>query len=155
MGRGRQRTGNLPGGTTKAPEAEFLWPPLKNASRGRMARSWGGASVEFFVSPYFVPSRGPVLAVAMGSNSEYCYSGGADARIHSWKIPDLNMDPYDGYGETALALPSPRRLLGPLPSAHAASICPCLPRQGLAGCSAWLSVQQRDSACGSQTRWLS
>lgn len=43
----------------------------------------------------------------MGSNSEYCYSGGADARIHSWKIPDLNMDPYDGYGETALALPSP------------------------------------------------
>lgn len=35
----------------------------------------------------------------MGSNSEYCYSGGADARIHSWKIPDLNVDPYDGYGE--------------------------------------------------------
>lgn len=47
----------------------------------------------------FAPSRGPVLAVTMGSNSEYCYSGGADARIHSWKIPDLNMDPYDGYGE--------------------------------------------------------
>ena len=40
-----------------------------------------------------------MLAVTMGSNSEYCYSGGADARIHSWKIPDLNMDPYDGYGE--------------------------------------------------------
>lgn len=37
----------------------------------------------------------------MGSNSEYCYSGGADARIHSWKIPDLNMDPYDGYGESS------------------------------------------------------
>lgn len=60
-------------------------------------------STEFFISS-FVSSRGPVLAVAMGSNSEYCYSGGADARIHSWKIPDLNMDPYDGYGETA---PSP------------------------------------------------
>lgn len=40
-----------------------------------------------------------MLAVAVGSNSECCYSGGADARIHSWKIPDLNMDPYDGYGE--------------------------------------------------------
>ncbi|ELR52662.1 Striatin-4, partial [Bos mutus] len=47
--------------------------------------------------PTSVSSRGPVLAVAMGSHSEYCYSGGADARIHSWKIPDLNMDPYDGY----------------------------------------------------------
>ncbi|OWK15697.1 hypothetical protein Celaphus_00004643 [Cervus elaphus hippelaphus] len=47
----------------------------------------------------FRAHRGPVLAVAMGSHSEYCYSGGADARIHSWKIPDLNMDPYDGYGE--------------------------------------------------------
>jgi striatin 1/3/4 len=41
----------------------------------------------------------------MGSNSEHCYSGGADARIHSWKIPDLNMDPYDGYGEDSLRLP--------------------------------------------------
>lgn len=66
----------------------------------------------------FVPSRGPVLAVAMGSNSEYCYSGGADACIHSWKIPDLSMDPYDGYGEdnaaclpltSAGAWPSPPR----------------------------------------------
>ncbi|XP_063658008.1 striatin-4 isoform X6 [Pan troglodytes] len=45
----------------------------------------------------FRAHRGPVLAVAMGSNSEYCYSGGADACIHSWKIPDLSMDPYDGY----------------------------------------------------------
>uniref|UniRef100_A0A1D5QZ35 Striatin-4 n=1 Tax=Macaca mulatta TaxID=9544 RepID=A0A1D5QZ35_MACMU len=51
----------------------------------------------------FVPSRGPVLAVAMGSNSEYCYSGGADACIHSWKIPDLSMDPYDGYDPSVLS----------------------------------------------------
>uniref|UniRef100_A0A452VGU2 Striatin 4 n=1 Tax=Ursus maritimus TaxID=29073 RepID=A0A452VGU2_URSMA len=41
--------------------------------------------------------------VAMGSNSECCYSGGADARIHSWKIPDLNMDPYDGYDPSVLS----------------------------------------------------
>lgn len=74
---------------------------------------WGRAGTECFVIPGPLPppasSRGPVLAVAMGSNSEYCYSGGADARIHSWKIPDLNMDPYDGYGETAssLGLPFP------------------------------------------------
>uniref|UniRef100_A0A3Q1NM68 Striatin-4 n=1 Tax=Bos taurus TaxID=9913 RepID=A0A3Q1NM68_BOVIN len=51
----------------------------------------------------FRAHRGPVLAVAMGSHSEYCYSGGADARIHSWKIPDLNMDPYDGYDPSVLS----------------------------------------------------
>lgn len=39
----------------------------------------------------------------MGSSSEHCYSGGADARIHSWKIPDLNMDPYDGYDPSVLS----------------------------------------------------
>uniref|UniRef100_H2QGN3 Striatin-4 n=1 Tax=Pan troglodytes TaxID=9598 RepID=H2QGN3_PANTR len=51
----------------------------------------------------FRAHRGPVLAVAMGSNSEYCYSGGADACIHSWKIPDLSMDPYDGYDPSVLS----------------------------------------------------
>uniref|UniRef100_A0A8C2QCM4 Striatin-4 n=1 Tax=Cricetulus griseus TaxID=10029 RepID=A0A8C2QCM4_CRIGR len=51
----------------------------------------------------FRAHRGPVLAVTMGSNSEYCYSAGADGRIHSWKIPDLNMDPYDGYDPSVLS----------------------------------------------------
>uniref|UniRef100_H9GIB2 Striatin 4 n=1 Tax=Anolis carolinensis TaxID=28377 RepID=H9GIB2_ANOCA len=46
----------------------------------------------------FRAHRGPVLAVAMGCNSEYCYSGGLDTRIRCWRIPDLSMDPYDGYG---------------------------------------------------------
>lgn len=36
--------------------------------------------------------------MAMGCNSEYCYSGGTDTRIHCWRVPDLGMDPYDGYG---------------------------------------------------------
>ncbi|XP_012373049.2 striatin-4, partial [Octodon degus] len=40
---------------------------------------------------------------SLAFNSEYCYSGGADARIHSWKIPDLNMDPYDGYDPSVLS----------------------------------------------------
>lgn len=40
-----------------------------------------------------------MLAVTMGPGSECCFSGGADACIRSWKVPDLNMDPYDGYGE--------------------------------------------------------
>ena len=69
--------------------------------------------------PTSVSSRGPVLAVAMDSHSEYCYSGGADARIHSWKIPDLNMDPYDGYGEDSSlpsSFPPPTCPQGPLGS---------------------------------------
>uniref|UniRef100_A0A4X2KMN7 Uncharacterized protein n=1 Tax=Vombatus ursinus TaxID=29139 RepID=A0A4X2KMN7_VOMUR len=51
----------------------------------------------------FRAHRGPVLAVAMGTQSEHCYSGGADARIHCWRIPDLNMDPYDGYDPGVLS----------------------------------------------------
>ncbi|XP_015279596.1 PREDICTED: striatin-4 [Gekko japonicus] len=46
--------------------------------------------------------RGPVLSVAMGPNSEYCYSGGTDTRIRCWRIPDLGMDPYDGYDPSIL-----------------------------------------------------
>ncbi|XP_062996101.1 striatin-4 isoform X2 [Elgaria multicarinata webbii] len=51
----------------------------------------------------FRAHRGPVLSVAMGCNSEYCYSGGSDTRIHCWRIPDLNMDPYDGYDPSVLS----------------------------------------------------
>ncbi|XP_008119740.2 striatin-4 [Anolis carolinensis] len=51
----------------------------------------------------FRAHRGPVLAVAMGCNSEYCYSGGLDTRIRCWRIPDLSMDPYDGYDPNMLS----------------------------------------------------
>ncbi|XP_053257854.1 striatin-4 [Podarcis raffonei] len=50
----------------------------------------------------FRAHRGPVLSVAMGCNSEYCYSGGADTRIRCWRIPELGMDPYDGYDPSVL-----------------------------------------------------
>ncbi|XP_029474998.1 striatin-4 isoform X2 [Rhinatrema bivittatum] len=48
--------------------------------------------------------RGPVLAVAMGFNSEHCYSGGSDSRICCWKIPNLNLDPYDHYDPGVLTV---------------------------------------------------
>ncbi|XP_061452755.1 striatin-4 isoform X2 [Rhineura floridana] len=51
----------------------------------------------------FRAHRGPVLSVAMGCNSEYCYSGGTDTRIRCWRIPDLSMDPYDGYDPSVLS----------------------------------------------------
>ncbi|XP_042296438.1 striatin-4 isoform X2 [Sceloporus undulatus] len=51
----------------------------------------------------FRAHRGPVLSVTMGCNSEYCYSGGLDTRIRCWRIPDLSMDPYDGYDPSMLS----------------------------------------------------
>lgn len=102
------------GGIMGAPDAKLFSVILEKCQWRKNCTVPGagrGLSVSSFPAPPPTPasSRGPVLAVAMGSNSEYCYSGGADARIHSWKIPDLNMDPYDGYGETAssLGLPFP------------------------------------------------
>ena len=88
-------------GTTRGPDAGCLFASLEKCSWSSSGSRGGGGPGGFRLpaSPSLVSSRGPVLAVAMGSHSEYCYSGGADARIHSWKIPDLNMDPYDGYGE--------------------------------------------------------
>ncbi|KAM8986064.1 striatin-4 isoform 1-T1 [Ara ararauna] len=46
--------------------------------------------------------RGPVLAVAMGCDSALCCSGGLDARIHCWRLPELDRDPYDGYDPAVL-----------------------------------------------------
>uniref|UniRef100_A0A8C4Y0L9 Striatin 4 n=1 Tax=Gopherus evgoodei TaxID=1825980 RepID=A0A8C4Y0L9_9SAUR len=51
----------------------------------------------------FRAHRGPVLSVAMGCNSEYCYSGGTDTKIHFWRVPDLSMDPYDSYDPGVLS----------------------------------------------------
>ncbi|NWQ89446.1 STRN4 protein, partial [Burhinus bistriatus] len=47
--------------------------------------------------------RGPVLAVAMGRDSALCCSAGVDARIRRWRLPDLDMDPYDGYDPGVLS----------------------------------------------------
>ena len=46
-----------------------------------------------------------MLAVAMGRDSALCCSAGVDARIRRWRLPDLDMDPYDGYGGCPLPFP--------------------------------------------------
>ncbi|XP_027489432.1 striatin-4-like, partial [Corapipo altera] len=33
----------------------------------------------------------------MGCDHGLCCSGGLDAQIRCWRLPDLDMDPYDGY----------------------------------------------------------
>ncbi|KAJ7990395.1 hypothetical protein DPEC_G00299860 [Dallia pectoralis] len=45
----------------------------------------------------FRAHSGAVLSLAMGLDGDSCYSGGLDGTVRCWKIPDLNVDPYDGY----------------------------------------------------------
>ncbi|OXB52205.1 hypothetical protein ASZ78_014604, partial [Callipepla squamata] len=47
--------------------------------------------------------RGPVLAVAVGRDAALCCSGGADGCVRRWRLPDLDMDPYDGYDPNVLS----------------------------------------------------
>lgn len=50
----------------------------------------------------------------MGRDSSLCVSAGLDGRIRRWRLPDLDGDPYDGYGgchlaRGAMALSPPRQ----------------------------------------------
>uniref|UniRef100_A0A8C1IKE5 Striatin, calmodulin binding protein 4 n=1 Tax=Cyprinus carpio TaxID=7962 RepID=A0A8C1IKE5_CYPCA len=45
----------------------------------------------------FRAHSGAVLSLAMGEEGESCFSGGLDSTVRGWKIPDLNVDPYDNY----------------------------------------------------------
>ncbi|XP_072546795.1 striatin-4 [Salminus brasiliensis] len=45
----------------------------------------------------FRAHSGSVLSLSMGEEGETCYSGGLDGSVRCWKIPDLNVDPYDNY----------------------------------------------------------
>ncbi|KAM6228752.1 LOW QUALITY PROTEIN: striatin-4 [Spheniscus humboldti] len=77
-------------GTLKLWNLQKPSPPKKNAALD--------------VEPVcFRGHRGPVLAVAMGRDSALCCSAGVDARIRRWRLPDLDMDPYDGYDPGVLS----------------------------------------------------
>ncbi|XP_016887474.2 striatin-4 [Cynoglossus semilaevis] len=45
----------------------------------------------------FRAHSGAVLSLTMGEEGESCYSGGLDGSVRCWKMPDLNVDPYDNY----------------------------------------------------------
>lgn len=47
--------------------------------------------------------QGSVLCLAMSPTGESCYSGGADATIRSWNIPNSNIDPYDSFDPSVVA----------------------------------------------------
>lgn len=46
---------------------------------------------------------GAVLSLTMNDDGESCYSGGLDGTVRCWKMPDLNVDPYDNYGQLVSA----------------------------------------------------
>uniref|UniRef100_M3ZPN2 Striatin 4 n=2 Tax=Xiphophorus TaxID=8082 RepID=M3ZPN2_XIPMA len=45
----------------------------------------------------FRAHSGAVLSLTMSEDGESCYSGGLDGSVRCWKMPDLNVDPYDNY----------------------------------------------------------
>ncbi|CAB1453850.1 unnamed protein product [Pleuronectes platessa] len=45
----------------------------------------------------FRAHSGAVLSLTMDEDGESCYSGGLDGTVRCWKMPDLNVDPYDNY----------------------------------------------------------
>ncbi|KAL3057378.1 hypothetical protein OYC64_007786 [Pagothenia borchgrevinki] len=45
----------------------------------------------------FRAHSGAALSLSMGEDGESCYSGGLDGAVRCWKMPDLNVDPYDNY----------------------------------------------------------
>ena len=47
----------------------------------------------------FRAHSGPVLCLAVDATGEHCYSGGFDASIRCWSIPNSNIDPYDSFGK--------------------------------------------------------
>lgn len=45
----------------------------------------------------FRAHSGAVLSLTMGEDGDSCYSGGLDGTVRCWKMPDLNVDPYENY----------------------------------------------------------
>lgn len=68
----------------------FFWPHGAQKAATRREITLKSACVFFF--------SGAVLSLTMGENGDSCYSGGLDGSVRCWKMPDLNVDPYDNYG---------------------------------------------------------
>ncbi|ODM94723.1 Striatin-3 [Orchesella cincta] len=45
----------------------------------------------------FRQHSGPVMCLVMSTSGEHVYSASLDGTINAWKVPDINIDPYDSY----------------------------------------------------------
>ncbi|XP_069764609.1 striatin-3-like isoform X2 [Narcine bancroftii] len=87
-------------------------PVLVTASEDRTLKLWNlqktvpaKKSTALDVEPIYT-FRGhvdPVLAIAVSSKGDQCFSGGLDGTICCWNIPNLNTDPYDTYDDSILS----------------------------------------------------
>ncbi|XP_072885445.1 striatin-3-like isoform X1 [Hemitrygon akajei] len=87
-------------------------PVLITASEDRTLKLWNlqktipaKKSTALDVEPIYT-FRGhvdPVLAIAVSSKGDQCFSGGLDGTICCWNIPSLNTDPYDTYDDSILS----------------------------------------------------
>lgn len=68
---------------------------LWNLNKTMHSKKGGPPDVEPIYT--FRGHSGAVLSLAMEDKGMFCYSGGLDGTIRCWKIPDLNVDPYDNY----------------------------------------------------------
>jgi striatin 1/3/4 len=51
----------------------------------------------------FRAHRGAVLSLDISPVGDYVFSGGQDATIRVWNMPNPNVDPYDAYDPAVLA----------------------------------------------------
>ncbi|KAJ8369023.1 hypothetical protein SKAU_G00090510 [Synaphobranchus kaupii] len=70
---------------------------LKLWNLNKAMHSKKNAALDFEPIYTFRAHSGAVLSLAMGEDGESCFSGGLDGSVRCWKIPDLNVDPYDNY----------------------------------------------------------
>ncbi|KAJ8280201.1 hypothetical protein GJAV_G00051750 [Gymnothorax javanicus] len=70
---------------------------LKLWNLNKAMHSKKNAALDFEPVYTFRAHSGAVLSLAMGEEGESCFSGGLDGTVRCWKIPDLNVDPYDNY----------------------------------------------------------
>ncbi|KAJ4935493.1 hypothetical protein JOQ06_017025 [Pogonophryne albipinna] len=67
-----------------------------NSGIGReVAKAWEGVIRQALMPVIFQDA--PPAEGNTTHNGESCYSGGLDGAVRCWKMPDLNVDPYDNY----------------------------------------------------------
>ncbi|XP_073988906.1 connector of kinase to AP-1 [Rhodnius prolixus] len=86
-------------------------PVLITASEDHTLKLWNlhktvpakkSASLDVEPLYTFRGHSGPVLCMCMSASGEQCYSAATGGTIHCWKLPSVNIDPYDSFESSVL-----------------------------------------------------
>lgn len=86
-------------------------PVLITASEDQTLKLWNlqktipakkSASLDVEPVYTFRAHQGAVLSLAISPAGDFLFSGGVDASIRVWKMPSINVDPYDSYEPSTL-----------------------------------------------------